>query len=31
MRHGELIDSGTHDELMARDETYRTLYELLQH
>jgi len=31
MRHGELADSGTHEELMARDGTYRTLYELLQH
>jgi len=31
MRHGELIDSGTHDELMTRDGYYRTLYELLQH
>ncbi len=31
MRHGELIDSGTHDELMARDGYYRHLYELLQH
>jgi ATP-binding cassette subfamily B protein len=31
MRHGELIDSGTHDELMTRDGYYRNLYELLQH
>lgn len=31
MRHGELIDSGTHTELMARDGYYRNLYELLQH
>lgn len=31
MRHGELVDSGTHDELMARDGYYRNLYELLQH
>lgn len=31
MRHGELIDSGTHEELMARDGYYRNLYELLQH
>jgi ABC-type multidrug transport system fused ATPase/permease subunit len=31
MRHGELIDSGTHNELMARDGYYRNLYELLQH
>jgi ATP-binding cassette subfamily B protein len=30
MHHGELIDSGTHDELMARDGYYRSLYELLQ-
>ncbi len=31
MRHGELIDQGTHDELMARDGYYRQLYELLLH
>lgn len=31
MRHGELVDSGTHDELMTRDGYYRNLYELLQH
>jgi ATP-binding cassette subfamily B protein len=31
MRHGELIDQGTHDELMARAGYYRQLYELLQH
>lgn len=31
MRHGELVDSGTHNELMARDGYYRNLYELLQH
>ncbi len=31
MRHGELVDQGTHDELMARDGYYRQLYELLQH
>jgi ATP-binding cassette subfamily B protein len=31
MRHGELIDSGTHDELMARAGYYRNLYELLRH
>ena len=31
MRHGELIDSGTHDELMARGGHYRDLYEMLQH
>jgi ATP-binding cassette subfamily B protein len=31
MRHGELIDQGTHEELMARDGYYRQLYELLLH
>lgn len=31
MRHGKLIDSGTHNELMDRDGYYRNLYELLQH
>jgi len=31
MRHGEIIDAGTHDELMASDGYYRNLYELLQH
>jgi len=31
MRHGELVDAGTHDELMARDGYYRHLYELLKH
>ena len=31
MRHGELVDQGTHDELMGRDGYYRQLYELLQH
>ncbi len=31
MRHGELVDAGTHDELMARGGTYRHLYELLKH
>lgn len=31
MRHGELIDQGTHDELMSHDGYYRQLYELLQH
>lgn len=31
MRHGELVDSGTHNELMARDGYYRHLYELLDH
>lgn len=30
MRHGELVDSGTHDQLMARDGYYRDLYEMLQ-
>ena len=30
MRHGELVDSGTHDELMARDGYYRDLYQMLQ-
>ncbi len=30
MRHGELIDSGTHDELMKREGYYRQLYELLR-
>jgi ATP-binding cassette subfamily B protein len=31
MRHGELVDEGTHDELMQRHGYYRQLYELLQH
>jgi len=31
MRHGELVDQGTHNELMARDGYYRQLYELLLH
>jgi len=31
MRHGELVDQGTHDELMLRRGYYRQLYELLQH
>ncbi len=31
MRHGELIDQGTHEELMAHDGYYRHLYELLLH
>jgi ATP-binding cassette subfamily B multidrug efflux pump len=31
MRHGELSDQGTHDELMKRDGYYRHLYELLKH
>lgn len=31
MKHGELIDSGTHDELIANDGYYRHLYELMQH
>jgi len=31
MRHGELVDAGSHDELMAREGYYRQLYELLLH
>jgi ATP-binding cassette subfamily B protein len=31
MRHGELVDAGTHDELMAHEGYYRHLYELLLH
>jgi ATP-binding cassette subfamily B protein len=31
MRHGELVDQGTHEELMQNDGYYRQLYELLQH
>jgi ATP-binding cassette subfamily B multidrug efflux pump len=31
MRHGELIDEGTHDELMSHRGYYRQLYELLRH
>ncbi|HEY5653761.1 MAG TPA: ABC transporter ATP-binding protein, partial [Pontiella sp.] len=31
MRHGKLIDQGTHDELMNKDSYYRQLYELLLH
>ncbi|MEI6892866.1 MAG: ABC transporter ATP-binding protein [Pontiella sp.] len=31
MRHGELVDQGTHNELMANDGYYRQLYELLLH
>ena len=31
MRHGELVDQGTHDELMEHDGYYRQLYELLLH
>jgi ATP-binding cassette subfamily B protein len=31
MRHGELVDAGTHDELMLRHGYYRQLYELLRH
>jgi ABC-type multidrug transport system fused ATPase/permease subunit len=31
MRHGELVDQGTHEELMANDGYYRQLYELLLH
>jgi ATP-binding cassette subfamily B protein len=30
MRHGKLIDSGTHDELIARDGYYRDLTQMLQ-
>ncbi|TKJ36768.1 MAG: antibiotic ABC transporter ATP-binding protein [Planctomycetes bacterium B3_Pla] len=30
MRHGELVDAGTHDQLMVRRGYYRQLYELLQ-
>jgi len=31
MRHGELVDQGTHEELMVNDGYYRQLYELLLH
>ena len=31
MRYGELVDQGTHEELMAHDGYYRQLYELLLH
>lgn len=31
MKHGELIDSGTHEQLMTHDGYYRHLYELMQH
>ncbi|UCD52863.1 MAG: ABC transporter ATP-binding protein [Phycisphaerales bacterium] len=31
LHHGELIDAGTHDELMLRHGYYRQLYEMLQH
>lgn len=31
MHHGTLVDSGTHDDLMARDGHYRNLYKMLQH
>lgn len=31
MRQGELVDTGTHPELMQRDGYYRQLYEMLQH
>lgn len=31
MRHGELIDQGTHTELMSHDGYYKQLYELLLH
>ena len=30
MRHGELVDQGTHDELMKRGGYYRQLYQLLR-
>jgi len=26
--HGQIVESGTHDELMARGREYRKLYEL---
>jgi ATP-binding cassette subfamily B protein len=26
LRRGELIDQGTHDELLARSETYRRIF-----
>jgi ATP-binding cassette subfamily B protein len=31
MRHGELVNAGTHDELMLHHGYYRQLYELLQY
>ncbi len=31
MRHGELIETGTHTELISREGYYRRLYELLAH
>ena len=31
MRHGELVDQGTHHQLISRDGYYRHLYELLKH
>lgn len=31
LRQGELVEAGTHDELMLRHGYYRHLYELLQH
>ncbi len=31
MRHGELIDSGTHDQLISRDGYYSQLCQLMQH
>lgn len=31
MRHGQLLDSGTHDELMRHSVYYKHLYELLRH
>ena len=30
MRHGKLVDAGTHSELMAHDGYYRHLYDLLK-
>ncbi|KPK02769.1 MAG: hypothetical protein AMK71_01215 [Nitrospira bacterium SG8_35_4] len=29
--HGEIIDSGTHDQLMARNDTYMKLYNAFAH
>ena len=31
LRHGQLLDSGTHDELMQRGGYYRQLYDMLLH